>query len=89
MAKGKTSKRKGYVSKGLVGKNKQILKQMRRDNSDFLSRFNRAMKAWQKGQGQFAPKIIRDSLGVAHGETYRDWAFPRKEKNKLKELLDQ
>jgi len=47
------------------------------------------MKAWQKGHGQFAPKIIRDSLGVAHGETYRDWAFPRKEKNKLKELLGQ
>lgn len=77
MAKGKTSKRKGYVSKGLVGKNKQILKQMRRDNSDFLSRFNRAMKAWQKGQGQHVPKILRDSLRVGHGETYRNWASPR------------
>lgn len=71
MAKGKVSKRKGYVSKGSVGKDKQILKSVR-NSADYLTRYNRAMKAWAKG-GTQTPKILRRSLGVSASTTYRDW----------------
>tara|TARA_R110000868_G_scaffold19131_2_gene82729 strand:- start:454 stop:705 length:252 start_codon:yes stop_codon:yes gene_type:complete len=70
MAKGKTSSKTHYVSKGIVGVNKELSKAVKRERSELDNTLN-AWKSWIKGSP--TPRCIQKSLGITSAVSHRDW----------------
>lgn len=82
MAKGKKSTGKHYVSKGVVGTNRQISKETRRDYLKSVQRIENQMDAWRAGRNVVLVIANPDERNTRERfirvDAKREWGDPRR-----------
>jgi hypothetical protein len=77
MAKGKMGSGKNYTSKGEVGVNKALLKDVKRSRPGLTDELN-AWKSWKKGSP--TPKLIQKALGITAKVSHQQWMVAHRTK---------